>query len=117
MGTNTENGIRIFGKTIRILVLGDHASVGSGDRFSVRILVHHTINLGCGKFGLGFYNLFRIRFLVYVTLFLDHCNSRRRPSICIFEFRSVSVTRETRCQHEGIDSTVKTENSSDRTMW
>ena len=32
---NTENGIGIFGKTIRILVFGNRASVGSRDHFSM----------------------------------------------------------------------------------
>ena len=35
MGTNTENGIRIFGITIRIFVLRDRAGVGSGDQIGL----------------------------------------------------------------------------------
>ena len=36
MGTNTENGIQIFGTTIQMFILEDHAYVSSGDRFPVQ---------------------------------------------------------------------------------
>ena len=78
---NTENGFRIFGitiKYIRILVLGDHASVGSRDHFSVwaPVISRHwyiTRSILGGEILVGgFYKLFRSRLLVYVKLFLDH---------------------------------------------
>ena len=55
MGTNTENGIRIYGITIRIyrnIRFWEIIPVGSGDRFSVR--AQDMNNLRYGKFGLGF---------------------------------------------------------------
>ena len=77
MGTNTENGIRIFGITIRIFVLGTCASVGSGDHFSVRApdtsgYWYSTRSISSAVSSVwGFYKLFRIRLLIVVKLFLD----------------------------------------------
>ena len=51
-----------------------------------------------------------------LNCFLTTCKSRRRPSICKFKFISICVTCETRCQHESIDSIMKTESSSNRTI-
>ena len=122
MGTNTENGIQIFGTTIRIyfnntIRLGRLCLCRFGRLFlcpgteHIRILVQYTINLGCRKFNMGFLReLFSIRLHVYVTLFLDH--SKRRHSICKFKFGSICVTFEMRCQHESIDSIVKAERGS-----
>ena len=84
MGTNTENGIRIFGTSIRIysnIQFGRSCLCWFGRSFlfpgseHIRILVtlKYTINLRCRKFNLEIiYRLFRIRLLVYVKLFLDY---------------------------------------------
>ena len=57
-------------------------------------------------------NYLELGALYMLNCFLTTCNSRRRLNICKFKFRSVCVTCETRCQHESIDSIVKTKSSS-----
>ena len=75
MGTNTENGIRIFGITIRIYsnirfgrpcLRGFRRSFPCPGTEHTRILVQYTIKLRCGNWVWGFYKLFRIRLLVNV---------------------------------------------------
>ena len=75
MGTNTKNGIRIFGITIWIYSI--NRSVGSGDRFSVRALDisgywYSTRSSGGADSSIwGFYELFRFMLLIYGKMFLD----------------------------------------------
>ena len=111
-----EYSVLIF-EYIQIFVLGDHASVGSGDRFSVVHWTYPDTGIVHDQF-----EALKVRFEVsinysklgslYVKCFLTICNSRRRPSICKFKLKSVCVTCQTRSQHESIDSIVKTESSS-----
>ena len=121
MGTNTENGIRIFGITIRIY-LSIHFSVGSGDPFSVWHRTYPDTGTVQDQFELWIVRssvsiiYLELGSLFMLNCFLTTCNSRRRPSICKFKFRSVCITCESRCQHESIDSIVKTESSSNRTI-
>ena len=127
MGTNSENGIRIFSITIRIysnIRFGRSCLCRFGRLFlcrgtgHVRIMVHHTINLRCKKFGLGVSKSYLQIAPSCDTLFLDHLEPQEEdPAFANLNIRNVCVTRETSCQHESITSIVKKESSSNRTIF
>ena len=62
-------------------------------------------------------NYLELGSLYMLNCFLTTCNSRRRPGIRKFKFRSVCLTCERRCQHKGTDSILKTESSGDQTIY
>ena len=123
METNTENGIGIFGITFRIyskIRLGDCVcqeiiSLSKPRIYTETGTEHDQFELRKVRSGV-FMNYLELGSLCMLNCFLTTCNSRRRPSICKFKFRSVCVTCKMRCQHESIDSIVKTESSSNRTI-
>ena len=119
MGTNTENDIRIFSKTIRI-----YSNIcfwrSCLCRFGYRLYpdtgtVHGRFEVRKVQSGV-FINKLELGSLYMLNCFLTTCNSRRRHSIGKFKFGSICVTCATRCQHERINSIVKTESTSNRTI-
>ena len=121
MGTNTENGIRIFGITIRIysnirfgrlcLSVREIVSLSWHRTYPDTGTVHNQMEVRKVRSGVCI-NYLELGSLYMLNCVLTTCNSRRRPSICKFKFRSICVTCETRCQHESITSIMKTESSS-----
>ena len=107
---------------IWIFILGDRASVDLGDPFFVWHRTYSDTGTVQDQFELWIVRssisiiYLELGSLFMLNCFLTTCNSRRRPSICKFKFRSVCVTCESRCQHESIDSIVKTESNSNRTI-
>ena len=120
-GTNTENDIPIFGITIRIylnicfgrscLCRFRRSFLSGHQTYSNTGTVHEQFEVWKVRSGVSI-NYVELGSLYMLNCFLTTCNSRRRHSIGKFEFRSVCVTCETRCQHESIDRISKTDSSN-----
>ena len=126
MGTNTGNGIQIFGTAIQInsnipfweivsLSVPEVVSPSGHLTYLDTGTLHDQFEVRKVQSGVSI-NYLELGSLYMLNCFLSTCNSRRRPSICKFKFRSVHVICETRCQHESIDSIVKTESNSNQTI-
>ena len=126
MGTNTENGIQIFGITIRIylnicfwevlpLSVQEIVSLSRHRTYPDTDTVHDQFEGRKIRSGVSINDL-ELGSWYTLNFFLTTCNSRRRPSLCKLKFRSICFTCETKYQHESIDSIVKTESSSNRTI-